>query len=181
MQWICTDASGDLSVLGRFDVVFSNAAIQWMPRQDELLRKLFGMLNSNGILAVQVPCTEYMPVHTELEKLAASDAWKNRLVGMSSSYSVHAADFYYNILSGLTMGIDLWVTDYFHIMNSHGDIVNWYSGSGLRPYLDCLADGEAQAAFRQESEDALKAQYPVQPDGKILFPFTRIFFIVKNL
>ena len=152
-----------------------------MPRQETLLPKLFSMLSKGGVLAVQVPCTQDMPIHTELEKLISTDAWKNRFADMTSAYSTHTVDFYYRILCGLTAEIDLWETQYFHIMNSHADIVKWYSGSGLRPYLDCLQDSSAQAEFIQEYESALENVYPLQPDGRILFPFTRIFFIAKNI
>ncbi|AMP20024.1 hypothetical protein AZF37_01490 [endosymbiont 'TC1' of Trimyema compressum] len=58
IQWICKDVQFALSELGTFDIVFSNAAIQWIPDQHLLLQRLFQMLNSGGILAVQVPCTK---------------------------------------------------------------------------------------------------------------------------
>jgi len=181
MQWLCTDASGDLTGLGKFDIVFSNAAIQWMPNQEKLLSKLFEMLNKNGILAIQVPCTKYMPIHIELEKLILADKWKIRFANVASPHSIHPADFYYNILCNLTEEIDLWETHYFHRMNTYADIVKWYSGAGLRPYLDCLKDNAIRAEFLKEFENALKNAYPIQSNGKILFPFTRIFFIAKNI
>jgi len=180
INWIQADASDDLDKLGKFDIVFSNAAIQWIPNHKILLTNLFGMLNNDGVLAVQVPCTKYMPINTELIKLTSNGKWKNHFTNISSTYSVHTADFYYNILCGLTAEIDLWETNYFHIMNTHSEIVKWYSGSGLRPYLDCLKDDFTKNKFVKEYENALKEVYPVQSDGKILFPFTRIFFIVKK-
>jgi len=181
MQWLCTDASDDLTGLGKFDIVFSNAAIQWMLNQEKLLPKLFEMLNKSGILAIQVPCTKYMLIHIELEKLILADKWKGQFANVASAHSIHTADFYYNILCNLTEEIDLWETNYFHSMNTHVDIVKWYSGSGLRPYLDCLKDNAISAEFLKEFENALKNAYPIQSNGKILFPFTRIFFIVKNI
>ena len=177
MNWVRADASGDLTELGKFDIVFSNAAIQWMPNHENLLSKLFGMLNNGGVLAVQVPCTKYMPMHTEVVKLTSTDKWKNYFKNMANTYSIHTADFYYNILCGLTREIELWQTDYYHIMKTHSDIVKWFSGSGLRPYLDCLKDNEVKTEFLKEYEKAIKNTYSVQSDGKILFPFTRIFFI----
>ena len=184
IHWLCKDASDDLSELGNFDIIFSNAAIQWIPNQEKLLPKLFGMLNKGGILAVQVPCTKYMPVHTELKKLTSNEKWKNHfatVLNSPSMYTVYTADFYYNLLCNLTTEIDLWETQYFHIMDTHADIVKWYSGSGLRPYLDCLKDNTVNTAFVKEFENALKDAYIVQTNGKILFPFTRIFFIAKNI
>lgn len=181
IDWICADASGDLTNIGKFDVIFSNAAIQWMSEQDLLIKKLYGMLNDNGVLAVQVPCTKHMPIHTELIKLISSEKWKDKYSEFVKGYSKHTADFYYNILCDLTNEIDLWETNYFHIMNNHSHIVKWYSGSGLRIYLDCLKDEKQNADFLKDYETALRKSYPIQKDGKVLFPFTRIFFIAKKI
>jgi len=181
MYWIHSDASGDLTKLGSFDIVFSNAAVQWMPNQQMLLPKLFAMLNKNGVLAVQVPCTKYMPIYTELEKLIAAEKWKDLLADIVSSDSTHAADFYYDILCGLAPQIDLWETNYFQVVNSHSDMVEWYSASGLRPYLDRLGGSPAQSEFLKEYENAVKNAYCTQIDGKLLFPYTRVFFIAKKI
>ena len=180
MTWLQAGASDDLSELGTFDLVFSNAAIQWIPDQELLLPRLFGMLNTQGILAVQVPCAKYMPLHIEQVKLAAAEKWKNRFENLTSTYSVHTAGFYYDILCNLTKEIDLWETDYYHLMDTHADLVKWSSGSALRPYLECLQDASMIAEFCSEYEEALKGVYPPQTDGKIILPFTRIFFIAKK-
>lgn len=75
LEWIVFDANEDLSPLGKFDIVFSNAAIQWMPGHKELVRKFFGMLNDDGVLAVQVPNTEYMPIRAAIRETADEDVW----------------------------------------------------------------------------------------------------------
>ena len=178
--WLLKDASDDLSELGCFDIVFSNAAIQWIPNQEQLLQKLYGMLNKNGVLAVQVPNARDLPVHTELVKLAASEKWQGCFEGMVSPYSVHQADFYYDILCNLTDKLDLWETDYYHVMNNYLDIVNWSSGSALRPYLEYLQDASAAAEFNKEYGLLMKDAYPVRPNGKTVVPFTRLFFVVRN-
>lgn len=181
IDWICADATDDLKELGKFDIVFSNAAIQWMPAQDRLLSKLFGLLGEGGLLAIQVPCTKDMPIHAELEKLAASDKWKYRFASAVTAHSIYPPEYYYSILRGLTAEIDLWETRYFHIMKTHNDIVKWYSSTGLRPYLDCINEDTLAAEFLLEFESAIRNAYHTQPDGNILFPFTRIFFIAKNI
>lgn len=181
IKWVCDDASQDLSKLGLFDIVFSNAAIQWIPNQHLLLPNLFCILNKDGVLAVQVPCTKSIPIYTELKILVSTSKWQKHFNSLSSTNStIHTADFYYNILSGLTEQIDLWETDYYHVMNSHQDIVKWYSGSGLRPYLDCLTEESIKLEFISDYENVLKNSYPLQKDNKVLFPFTRIFFIAHK-
>lgn len=41
--------------------------------------------------------------------------------------------------------ITIWETDYYHILNSKSDIIEWYKGSGLRPYLQALNEKEQEA------------------------------------
>jgi len=180
MNWVHADAAGDLSALGKFDIVFSNAAIQWIPNQEKLLANLFNFLQPGGVLAVQVPNPGKMPIHVELKKLSASEEWKDHFAALSSTYSLHTEHAYYDMLCGLTGCIDLWVTNYCHVMDNHAQIVKWYSGAGLRPYLDCLTDENTRNAFLQDYEHGLRRSHPAQKDGKILFPFTRIFFVAKN-
>ena len=180
MEWVCRDASSDLTGLGSFDVVFSNAAIQWIPNQETLLPRLFNMLNDGGVLAVQIPDTGQMPLHVELIRLASSDTWKDRFEGLASMYSVHDAYFYYATLCRLASSLDLWETRYFHVMDDHAAIVTWNSGSGLRTYLDCLTDDESRREFLNQYETLLKDAYPVQPDGRVLLPFHRVFFMATH-
>ena len=57
-------------------------------------------------------------------------------------------DLYYRIntirlnLPPLAERVDLWETEYVHIMDAAGDIVEWYKGTGLRPFLAALKDGD---------------------------------------
>jgi len=180
IEWICKDASGDLSELGTFDIVFSNAAIQWIQDQRLLLHNLYGIVNKGGVLAVQVPNVKNMLVNIELQKLVKKPKWKGYFSPPPSTHSAHEAEVYYDILCGLTKDIDVWETHYHHIMNSHKDIVIWYSGTGLRPYLDRLSDEDAKNEFLSDFENALKDSYPLQQDKRVLFPFRRIFFIARK-
>jgi len=179
IQWVCADASSDLSGLGKFDIVFSNAAIQWMPQHEKLLPDLFSMLEDGGVLAVQVPNTTNMPVQTALNSLVHSERWRARLSG-ENSHSAFFAPFYYDVLSALSSDIDLWETHYYHVMENHHSIVQWYSSTGLRPYLNRLDSVSDQEEFLAEFENALNVAYPIQNDGSVLFPFTRIFFLARK-
>ena len=56
LEFLSCDVSCELSALNRrFDVVFSNACIQWVPDHPALLKNLMGLLNPGGVLAVQTP------------------------------------------------------------------------------------------------------------------------------
>ena len=64
IEFMSLDAGGDLSeVRGNFDIVFSNACIQWIPNHEILLPKLMLLLRRGGVLAVQIPIQIEHPVH----------------------------------------------------------------------------------------------------------------------
>jgi trans-aconitate 2-methyltransferase len=151
--------------------------IQWIPDQKTLLEGLFALLRPGGVLAVQVPSTAHMPIRTAVAEVAARPRWCTRLADVTSTYP-RSASFYYDVLASLTASIEIWTTDYLHVMPDHDALVQWYSGTGLRPYLDALTS-EEQTAFLAEYRDLLVPAYPPQPDGNILFPFHRIFFTAR--
>lgn len=179
ITWVCADAAGDLSALGHFDVVFSNAALQWMPEHERLLPNLFGLLEAGGVFAAQIPNTTHMPIHIALQSLVKGQKWGTKL-GAVTTHSTYAAPYYYDILSGLKADIDLWETHYFHVMESHFALVQWYSSTGLRTYLNSLEGEQEKSAFLADFESTLQSAYSAQSDGKVLFPFVRIFFIVRK-
>jgi trans-aconitate 2-methyltransferase len=138
------------------------------------------MLNENGILAVQVPCIEKMPIHISLREMSMSAKWHGYFENMTGHYMIHSPSYFYDILSRLTNRLDLWQTDYIHLMDSPAAIVNWFSATGLRPYLDALPSEELKSGFLLDFEHLVSQAYPPQWNGKILFPFTRLFFTAQK-
>lgn len=53
-----------------FDVVFSNAALHWVPDHEGVLRQWAAALRPHGQLAVQVPANADHPSHTVLREVA---------------------------------------------------------------------------------------------------------------
>lgn len=161
------------------DVIFSNAALQWVPDHARLLPRLFVRLAPGGALAFQVPANFDAPAHTLMRTLAASPAWRAAFAAASPvrEWQVEPLAFYYDILAPLAARIDLWTTDYIHVLPSHAAIVEWYRGTGLRPWLEALANDNERERFLVDYETALATAYPLQPDGRVLFPFRRLFAI----
>ncbi len=151
-----------------------------MSDHETLLPNLFSLLVHGGVLAVQVPNTTHMPIHIALQTLVRGGKWHDKL-GAVTTHSTYAAPTYYDILSKLTSDIDLWETHYHHVMDSHKALVQWYSSTGLRPYLNALESDDDKAAFLADFENALRNVYSVQNNGKVLFPFVRIFFIAQRM
>jgi len=175
--WIHSDIDDDLSSLGKCDICFSNAAIQWLPNQAEIVPKLFDTLNAGGVLAVQVPDVTDMPPHTIAQDFLTSPKWRSRFADFSSTFTTHALEYYYDILSALSDDVTIWATDYCHVMDSPDDIAEWYRSSGLRPFLDCLDTEESIDGFIHDYIKEIEKAYTPQADGKLLLRFTRIFFL----
>lgn len=162
---------------GRYDVVFSNAVLQWLGDQKQAITRLFGLVREGGALAVQVPQIGASPLHRALLAVSSRPEWSVLLSDTGLHRPQHDEGFYYNHLTTLTARLEMWVTTYLHVMDSHQDILDWYAGTGMRPYLERIENEGARKRFMQQVLEACKDGYPVQDDGKVMFPFRRLFFI----
>lgn len=170
------DAGRDLSSLDHdFGIVFSNACIQWVPDHKKLIRELMGLLRKGGVLAVQVPMNFNEPIHRIIGEVSSSDKWKRFFPETRIYYTLTPGE-YFDILSELTDNFTIWETVYYPVMKSYNDILEWYRGTGLRPYLNVL-DDEMQADFENDIMERLRKSYPVQKNGEIIFRFPRFFFV----
>ena len=66
---------------GRFDLVFSNAALHWVPDHGSLLERLTAVLAPGGQLAFQVPSNDAHPSHETAYEIAAEHRFKRHLSG----------------------------------------------------------------------------------------------------
>jgi len=173
------DAATDLPALeSGFDVIFSNAVLQWVPDHPRILGELLGLLSPGGVLAVQIPYNQDQPVQRAIRELAASPRWAERL-GNARPHTTLSPSDYYNILSAHAGKTDLWETTYYHVLASHTDILQWYRSTGLRPYLNRLSASEVEA-FEREWMERIIPDYPTQRNEKVLFPFPRLFFTFQT-
>ena len=170
------DVSKDLSDLDTdYDIVFSNACLQWVPEHRRLLKNLLDLLNKNGVLAVQIPMNYNEPIHRIIVELAASEKWKEYFPYPRVFHTLSQSE-YFDLLSEISGEFSMWDTVYYHVMKSHNEILEWYRGTGLRPYLACLSD-DKKAEFEDDVMEKLIQQYPRQKNGSIIFRFPRFFFI----
>lgn len=169
------DASRDLAKLGRrFDVVFSNACLQWIPDHPSLLRNMMSLLKEGGVMAVQIPMNQKEPIHQILARLAAGEKWRKKIPCPRVFYSL-TPSAYYDLLAVLSRDFSLWQTTYCHRLQSHADLIEWYRATGLRPYLEALPPADRENFEHEVTAEVAKA-YPPQQNGEILFPFPRFFF-----
>ena len=178
-KWFLFDA-GKENMDRKFDIVFSNATIQWIPNHDELIKRFSGLLNQQGILAIQIPLFFDMPVSKSIAEVGNQPKWQYASNGIKELFTIHNEGYYYNLLSKYFNTIDIWVTDYFHIMDSQTSILDMIRTTGLKPYLERITDNKEKQEFENQVLIKIKQEYPSQSDGKVLFPFKRLFFVASN-
>ena len=163
-----------------FDVILANAALQWVPDHPALFPALLSKLTRGGSLAVQMPHTLEEPASRLMREISRNGPWAARLAGVASNRIIrHSADWYYRLLRERGADVDIWQTTYFHALTGAGAVVEWFKGSGLRPYLEAL-DVPERDEFVSRYEAAITDAYPAQPDGTLLLPFPRLFFIATT-
>lgn len=176
-SWLIGDiAAWPATVSAPYDVVFSNAAYQWVPDHATLLPRLFQCV-APGALAFQVPANFDAPPHRLMRELAATPAWRSHFPAAPREWHTHEPAFYYDTLAPLAAQIELWTTDYLHILPGVDGIIEWYRGTGLRPWLEALPDDATRSKFLADYRALLVPYFPPQADGRVLFPFHRLFVI----
>jgi trans-aconitate 2-methyltransferase len=161
-------------------VILANAVLQWVPDHGSLFPALLARLAPGGSLAVQMPHTLEQPASRLMREIASDGPWAQRLAGVASTRVIrHGADWYYRLLRASATTVEIWQTTYLHPLAGAGAVVEWFKGSGLRPFLEPL-DVTERSAFLARYEDAIAQAHPPLPDGTLLLPFPRLFFIATR-
>jgi len=178
-QWIENDiASWAAGVTpASYDVIFANASLQWVPDHSLILPQLFSAAAPGGALAFQVPANFDAPPHRLMRELGASAAWRQFFAPPPREWHAHDPEFYYDTLAPLAARVELWTTDYIHVLAHIEGIVEWYRGTGLRPWLDALPDEATRSRFLADYRTLLAPHFPQRSDGRVLFPFRRLLVV----
>lgn len=159
------------------DLIYSNAALQWLKGHDALFPHLAGQLAPGGALMVQMPRNHGAPSHQLMEAaIARRPALVARLKSKARSYPPGEPGYYYDLLRPRCAAVDIWETEYLHVLAGEDPVVEWTKGTALRPVLDALEPAERDD-FLAEYKSACRQAYRPRPDGKTLFPFRRIFIV----
>lgn len=117
-------------------------------------------------------------MHHLLTETAHGARWQGKITSFRQ-YNELTGEEYFDALSENASAFRMWEIMYFFEMPSHESILEWYRGTGLRPYLAQLSD-EDKREFEAEILEGIREIYPVQRSGEIIFRFPRLFFTAKN-
>jgi trans-aconitate 2-methyltransferase len=163
---------GDWEPEQPFDVVFSNAALQWLPDHPQLFKRLTTMLVPGGEIAVQVPANFDHVSHVLASDIAREEPFAAALHGYERRFSVLAPEEYATLFHHLGFAAQLVrLQVYGHVLESSDSVVEWVKGTLLTDYekrLPAALYEEFMARYRERLHAALGDQSPY------FYPFKRI-------
>jgi trans-aconitate 2-methyltransferase len=169
---------GDLAKLqGKWDLIVSNAALQWSERHEELIPYLFSCLNPGGQMAVQVPSNHGGPTHLVILDVAGREPFHTALNGWTRRSPVLPIETVASLLfrEG-AQDIQAFDRIYPHVLENADAIVEWISGTALVPYFERL--GDLKEEFIEVLHLDLCAAFPGEP---VFYPFRRTFFSARKV
>jgi trans-aconitate 2-methyltransferase len=153
--------------------IFSNATFQWIPDHRALFAACFDALRPGGTIVVQMPANETETAKQEIGRLARETPWNTMLGGRERAFHEEPPEFYAAMLAKLGYDrIDCYHLTFHHPMDRPADVVQWYRSTGLRPFLDTLAE-DRHEEFLGQVTARLNAAYGTS--GAMTFDFKRLF------
>lgn len=168
---------GDQSQLtGEWDLIFSNAALQWSENHEKLIPDLFSRLKPNGQLAVQTPSNHHHISQRLIRELASEEPYQKILKGFNRQPPVLPIDQYAQLLFNCgAEEIIVFEKIYLHVLEDSNAVVEWVSGTALVPYFERL--GEYKNEFLNDLQKRMQLAMPESP---VLYPFRRTLFSARK-
>jgi trans-aconitate 2-methyltransferase len=156
----------------RFDLVFSNAALHWLPSHEQLLSQITCAIGQKGQLAVQVPANDDHPTHTIAATIAAEPEFRAALAGYARASRILTPEGYAEVLNALGYAEQhVRLVVYAHRLASREDVFEWVRGTMLIDYEKRLPPPVFQQFVERYRKLLLKVLRDQRP---YFFPFKRI-------
>lgn len=162
---------------GQWDLIISNAALQWSENHEGLIPHLFQCLKPEGQLAVQVPSNHNSTAHRIIVEVAREEPFVGPLNGWYRQSPVLSIDAYAGLLFREdAQEIIVFEKVYPHVLENADAIVEWIAGTALIPYFERL--GNLKENFIETIRQKLHAAIPGEP---VFYPFRRTFLSARKV
>jgi len=159
-------------------LIYANASLHWLEDHATLFPRLMAFLKPGGYLAVQMPRNHDRPSHLAAFDVAEQGPWRERLRPHLRKQPVSEPEDYVRWLTPWASQLDLWQTDYLHLLAGSDPVVAWTRGSLLVPLLEPLDEVE-RGAFLEAYRQEIRAVYPADATDRTPFWFRRLFIVAK--
>ena len=161
---------------GEWDLIFSNAALQWSENHKELIPRLYERLSPGGQIAIQVPSNHNHISHQIYREMATEEPFKTILKGFQRYAPVLSIDEYAGLFFKCgAEQINVFEKVYAHVLEDSDAVVEWISGTALVPYFERLGEHKEKFvnAIRAKMRNAL-------PESPVFYPFRRTLFSARK-
>ncbi|HUQ59557.1 trans-aconitate 2-methyltransferase [Lentzea sp.] len=155
------------------DVVVSNAVLQWVPEHPSIVSSWVSALSPGAWLAFQVPGNYADASHRLIREVAGAS-----LAHVFRAERPVLDPVGYANLLGDCSSADVWETTYVQRLAGPDPVLEWVSGTALRPVRAALSSADWDA-YVAELAPRLREAYPQRADGTTWFPFRRIFAVAQ--
>jgi len=157
---------------GSFDLVFSNAALQWCADHATLFARLYALLRPGGQFVAQFPAQQRPASYAAIAAIAAQEPFRTALRGWLQPWPVLALEDYARLFADLgATGIAALERVYPHQLADADAVADWQSGTVLLAYRDRLDAGDYER-FAGAVRARLRELMPERP---VFFAFRRAF------
>lgn len=158
-------------VTGQWDLVFSHAALQWVPRHDALLPFLLNLVAPGGQFAAVIPSDHTITARELLRETAREEPFAAAFDGWVRKVQLLPLEQYAELLlSHGATALTVLEKLYPVVLPDTDALLDWYRGTALVPYLERLPEA-LQAQFIARCRERLHARWPT---GPVLYPGRRI-------
>lgn len=156
-----------------FNLIFSHAALQWVPDHRILFERLLQSLTPSGQIAIQMPANQDYPTHLIAQELASESPFKEALGERSPfPFQLLNLDEYAQLLYQLGFKRQIVrVQVYLHEMESAESVLEWVKGSLLTYYRSALPEN-LYLSFLEQYEGRLMKHLGHQKP--FLYPMKRM-------
>lgn len=154
-----------------WDVVFSNAALQWLPDHEFLFPQIMATIKPGGQLLVQMPAQHHNLTNKLLYQLGNQGPYAAAYHGWNRLSPVLEPDHYAQLLfENGSKSMQVFEKIYPLVLNDVDALLTWVSGTALIPYLERLPE-HLKNSFRNDYRALLHQHFPKTP---VFYPFKRI-------
>jgi len=164
-----------------FDLIYSNAALHWVgfDVHQFLIPRFMSMMNPGGVLAFQIPDTREQNSHLMMQQAMNELGFHKKVRWVTAEVD---ADQYHQLLAPICSGLNMWSTNYTHILEGDNPVVDFTGSTGLGPYVEALGGSTTTEgrAFMDKYRELILNAYPKQPNGVTLFNMKRFFVVAQK-
>lgn len=170
LNFECISIENQLEKEQQWDVVFSNAALQWVPDHETLFPRIMTKIKPGGQLLVQMPSQHHNITNHLLNELATQGPFASVFAGWNRLSPVLELDHYAQLLfENGSKSMQVFEKIYPLILKDVDELLTWVSGTALIPYLERLPES-LKAPFLENYKAVLASHFPKTP---VFYPFKR--------